>query len=159
MNLLCIDPGPTVSGVVVYNTMRNEVKDIQPALDNEELISRLPDYRLFTDYLVIETVRSYGMPVGDTIFDTMEFVGRCRQVYGMNASVKLSRLEVKNALCHSHKAGDANIRQALIDSFPPSGGGARPQLGTKKQPGPLYGMSKHAWSALALGVAYKSIGA
>ncbi len=158
MELLCIDPGNKVSGSVIYNTMIKQITDIHTEIENEELISLIPNYRGFTDYLIIETVRSYGMAVGDSVFETMEFLGRCRQAYGMTRSVKMSRLEVKERLCHSHKAGDANIRQALLDLFPASGGGSRPQIGTKRLPGPLYGMSKHAWSALALGVAY-SMGA
>jgi hypothetical protein len=40
------------------------------------------------------------------------------------------------------RAKDANIRQALIDKL-----GA---VGTKKAPGPLYGISGHLWAALAV---------
>jgi hypothetical protein len=42
------------------------------------------------------------------------------------------------------RAKDANIRQALIDRF-----GA---VGTKKMPGPLFGVSSHYWAALAVAV-------
>jgi hypothetical protein len=44
------------------------------------------------------------------------------------------------------KAKDANIRQALIDKIGPQG--------TKKDPGPTYGISKDVWSALAIAVTH-----
>ena len=45
---------------------------------------------------------------------------------------------------------DPNVRQAIIDLFPPTGGGKCAQIGTKGQPGPLYGVSSHAWPALGV---------
>ena len=41
------------------------------------------------------------------------------------------------------KAKDSNIRQALIDRFGP--------VGTKKNPGWFYGVSKDVWAAIAVG--------
>jgi len=57
-------------------------------------------------------------------------------------------------LCKNNRAKDANIRQALLDRFPATGGGKAPQIGTKKQPGPLYGVTSHLWSALAVAVTW-----
>jgi hypothetical protein len=42
------------------------------------------------------------------------------------------------------RAKDQNIRQALIDRLGPPG--------TKKNPGPTYGVTSHMWSALAVAV-------
>jgi hypothetical protein len=47
-------------------------------------------------------------------------------------------------LCNSMRAKDANVRQALIDRFGP--------VGTKKQPGKLYGVATHYWAALGVAV-------
>lgn len=44
---------------------------------------------------------------------------------------------------------------ALLDLFPRTGGGATPQIGTKAKPGPLYGVSSHAWAALGVAVTAK----
>ena len=68
---------------------------------------------------------------------------------------KVYRSEVKMKLCHSMRAKDGNIRQAIIDRYPATGGGAIPQIGTKNQPGPLYGISKDLWSALAVAITYE----
>jgi hypothetical protein len=46
--------------------------------------------------------------------------------------------------------GDKHVRQAILDRFPGTGGGKTPQIGTKKQPGPLYGVKGHMWAALAV---------
>ena len=66
----------------------------------------------------------------------------------------LPRRAVKLALCGDSRARDANIRQALIDRF---GGSAA--VGRKAAPGPLYGISRDVWSALAIAVTYTLRGA
>ncbi len=66
----------------------------------------------------------------------------------------LPRRAVKLALCGDSRAKDANIRQALIDRF---GGSAA--VGRKAAPGPLYGISRDVWSALAIAVTYSIQGA
>ena len=53
-------------------------------------------------------------------------------------------------LCHSMKAKDGNIRQAILDLY----GGKDVALGNKKRPGPLYGVSKDIWAALAVAITY-----
>jgi len=58
-------------------------------------------------------------------------------------------------LCGVMKAKDGNIRQALIDRFPATGGGKIPQIGTKAKPGPLYGFSRDKWAALAVAVTFQ----
>ena len=65
---------------------------------------------------------------------------------------KIYRMDVKMYLCNNTRAKDGNIRQAIIDRYPANGGGKTPQIGTKKHPGPLYGVSKDVWSALAVAI-------
>ena len=55
---------------------------------------------------------------------------------------------MKLALCGSARATDANLRAALLDRY----GGSGRAIGTRKAPGPLYGVKSHAWAALALAV-------
>ena len=89
------------------------------------------------------------MPVGREVFDTVFWSGRFAQAWGASFAL-LPRREVKLHLCHSAKATDATIRQALLDQF----GGKERAIGTKKTPGPLYGIHKDLWSCLALAVTY-----
>ena len=90
-------------------------------------------------------VASYGMAVGKEVFETVRWVGRFQQAWRDPDAVRLVyRKDVKLHLCGSPRAKDTNIRQALIDLLGPRG--------TKKNPGPTYGVSSHAWAALGVAV-------
>jgi len=98
-------------------------------------------------------IASYGMAVGREVFETCLWIGRFMECARDPEAVNLVyRRDVKLHLCGTSKAKDANIRQALLDMFPRTGGGKTPQVGTKGQPGPLFGVSSHAWAALGVAV-------
>lgn len=100
-------------------------------------------------HVAIEMVASYGMPVGATVFETCVWIGRFFQAILEQSNVHpalVYRKDEKMCLCGSMKAKDGNIRQALIDRFG--------YVGTKKNPGWFYGVSKDVWSAIAVGVTY-----
>jgi len=46
---------------------------------------------------------------------------------------------------------DSTIRQAMLDRYGP---GREKAIGKKKSPGPLYGIRKDEWQALALAVTF-----
>ncbi|MBQ1764316.1 MAG: hypothetical protein IIZ92_15615 [Aquincola sp.] len=97
------------------------------------------------DTLAIEMIASYGMPVGREVFETCVWIGRFVQAWHSPDKVRLVyRRDVKLHLCGSPRAKDPNIRQALIDKLGPAG--------TKKDPGPTYGVKSHAWAALGVAV-------
>jgi hypothetical protein len=105
------------------------------------------------DVVVIEKIESYGMAVGAEVFATVWWSGRFAEAAEQSglAYAEMPRRRVKLELCGSSQAKDANIRQALIDRF----GGAT-AIGKKAEQGPLYGVSKDVWSALAIAVTYAS---
>ena len=101
------------------------------------------------DRLVIEMIASYGMPVGAEVFETCVWIGRYQQAWKDPEAVCLTlRRAVKLHLCNDMRAKDSNIWQALLDRF----GGKSSAVGLKKTPGPLYGITSHARSALALAI-------
>jgi len=100
--------------------------------------------------LVIEQIRSYGMAVGAEVFDTCVWTGRFIQAWG-GPHTMVPRIDVKMHLCKSPRAKDTNVRQALIDRFGP---GKDKAIGTKKNPGPLYGFKRDMWAALGVAVTY-----
>ena len=155
-NLFCIDPGTEESGVVIYNPEEHQIIFSGAEVKNEKLISILKQKDSFEIMLVVEMVSSYGMPVGMSTFETVYWVGRFVQAYE-GLSTRIFRKDVKMILCNSMRAKDSNVRQAILDMFAATGGGKTPQVGTKKEPGPLYGVKSHAWSALAVGLAYKEL--
>jgi hypothetical protein len=144
MKVLGIDPGTDQSAFVVFDGEKIDSKGIIP---NNGLLSELNFFssRPVKHILVIEQIRSYGMPIGATTLDTVFWSGRFWQVWDGEKHL-MPRLEVKKHLCHNGSAKDSNIRQALIDRFGPPG--------TKKEPGLLYGCKKDIWAALAIAVTW-----
>ena len=153
MKILAIDPGAEKSAAVylVDGLVGCELEIIA----NEDLRWNLVRSVTKDWILVIEQVEHYGrgMPVGKTIFDTVFWSGRFVEAWGGEWEL-IPRRKVKLHLCGSARAKDSNIRQALIDRFGP---GKEKAVGTKKKPGPLYGIKKDLWSALALAVTYADI--
>ncbi len=155
MTVLAIDPGTHESQAVEWDGSRLSTMLFER---NSLLIQRFMDRWDYAagQFVVIESVASYGMPVGAEVFDTCYWGGRMYQVLtDMGLEVRLvPRMTVKTHLCHSAKAKDGNIRQALIDRF----GGKEKAVGNKKAPGVLYGVSGHGWAALALAVTAWDLG-
>jgi hypothetical protein len=147
--ILAIDPGTTESGFVLFDGTHVTESGVTP---NRELLQWLRDPG-WSAALAIEMVASYGMPVGREVFETCVWIGRFLQAWYAPEAVRLVyRREVKMHLCGKANAKDPNVRQALLDLFPSTGGGATPQIGTKGRPGPLYGVSTHAWAALGVAI-------
>ena len=151
--ILAIDPGPTHSAYVVYE--HGVVADFGK-LPNEELQRNILIV-MFAPFqgptLVIEQVAAMGMAVGAEVFETVFWSGRFAETWDCQGGKwdRVKRHEVKMHLCQNMRAKDANIRQALLDRFGP---GKELAIGTKKRPGPLYGMSGDCWSALAIAITY-----
>jgi hypothetical protein len=147
--ILAIDPGTTESGFVLFDGVGVVESGVS---QNGALLDWLRD-PAWKARLAIEMVASYGMPVGREVFETCVWIGRFQQAWFAPEDVlKVYRREVKLHLCGKANAKDQNVRQALIDLFPATGGGATPQIGTKGKPGPLYGVSTHAWPALGVAI-------
>lgn len=157
MITLGIDPGTTEAGFCVYDSDKKTILD-KGKMVNDKFVYHIGSLRYHhnVDVIIYEMVASYGMSVGQSVFETVLWTGRFVQASaGLECKVeRLYRKDVKMQLCHSMRAKDSNIRQAILDRFPATGGGKTPQIGVKKQPGPLFGVSKDVWSALGLCLAY-----
>jgi hypothetical protein len=151
--VLAIDPGTTHSAWLIYRD--GTVLDFGHVA-NEGVIEMLRREAYEDTTVAIEMIASYGMSVGREVFETCVWIGRFAQVaIDANQGVEyVYRKDVKLHVCGTPRAKDANIRQALLDRFERTGGGKTPQIGTKAKPGPLYGISSHVWSALAVAVTY-----
>lgn len=151
--ILAIDPGNERSAYLSYwsgdPVITSGIRQFD-LIPNEELLATLhdPDRMRAVQVVAIEMVASYGMPVGKEVFETCVWIGRFVEAVTCETHY-VYRKDVKMHLCRSMKANDANIRAALIDRFGP---GKEKAVGTKKNPGPLYGIKKDLWSALAVAV-------
>lgn len=139
--LLAIDPGPTESAYVKLSQARVIECGKVP---NEEMLQIVRDT---SQQIAVEMIASYGMAVGAEVFETCVMIGRICEAAGFEP-IRVKRIEVKSHICHSAKANDANIRQAIIDRY----GGKDAAIGKKAKPGPLYGVSGDVWAALAVGL-------
>jgi len=150
MLILGIDPGNKETAYVVYDTASKQIAHKAKKL-NDVVRIELPCIRC--DRVVMEVVACYGMAVGQEVFDTVEWIGRYTEIVTRDMRMPLQRIkrtEVKMALCHQTKGvNDSVIRQRLIDLF----GGKEAAIGKKANPGPLYGVTKDCWAALAVIIA------
>lgn len=148
MKIIAIDPGNIESAYCVIDSKTYKPLEFDK-IKNETLEVGFWNQKQYKiDKLVIEMIASYGMAVGKEVFDTCVWIGRFIELASLQAiEVEyIYRKDEKMNLCHSMKAKDSNIRQALIDRFG--------QVGTKKNPGWFYGFKKDIWSAYAVGVTY-----
>lgn len=154
MRILGIDPGTTESGWVIYDTEKHSIID-KGIWDNERVLDSIADFCF--DVLSIEMVASYGMPVGKETFETVYWIGRFAQLSeSINRYVRryYKKTDINPSICFNANVKDAMIRRALLDMFPKTGGGKEPSIGTKKHPGPLYGINSHMFPALAVALTH-----
>jgi len=152
MKILAIDPRNVESAYVVWNGKKVLAKGKE---ENQHFLwHTLHEYSCTCKLTVIEQIKSYGMAVGDTIFDTVFWTGRffheVERWGGM--AHRFPRMDVKMHLCHTTRAKDGNVIQALVDRFAkdtPNKG-----KGSKKNPGFFYGFKSDIWQAFALAVTY-----
>jgi len=102
------------------------------------------------DNIAVEMLVSYGTLQGNSVYDSILMVGRVQEIaLQKDIPVTLVPASIKaSTICHRSrgvKRADMNAELTRI-----YGG-----KGTKKNPGPLYGVSKHAWSSLAVAHTFK----
>lgn len=145
--ILAIDPGPTQSAFVLWD---GGIKSKGIQQNHPNFLWHICNLGA-VDFLVIEEIVSYGMPVGKETFQTVLWSGRFMQDWyrsgkSEDAVCFVPRKTVVTHHCGSSRAKDANVRQAMLDRV-----GLQ---GTKKSPGPTYGVKADMWSALAIAVWY-----
>lgn len=153
MIVLAIDPGPVRSAWLTLNTETGGIRNLAIS-DNEQLLALIrsdvgahgPFDQVVVERVVLEKVESFGMPVGAEVFETVYWSGRFAEAAAPVEVDRIGRKAVKLHLCGSPAAKDPNIRQALIDRY---GGPEACRKG-----GPLHGVVRDLWSALAVGVTW-----
>lgn len=147
--VFAIDPGDQESAYV-YLSIAQPMHILQQGkVPNGELLDIIEDLQVQPNtYFAVEQIQSYGMSVGNEVFNTAMWAGRYLQawlvLHGGNC-VCVPRKEVK--LCLLGKSAvrnaDSQVRQSLIGIYGPPG--------TKKAPNRVtYGIYKDAWAALGV---------
>lgn len=139
-----LDAGTEKSHLVWWDFKNNMVHgSIWKDRDNAEMLEDLRGYRRNGFDLAIESMDARGMRLGQDTLDTILWIGRFQEA---SCGVLVPRSKVKDVLCGNRKADDAAIRLRLMDML------GKP--GTKKDPGPTFGVTGHCWQALAVAVTY-----
>ena len=141
-----IDPGPEYSAAVWWNG--REVIRCSYA-GNFQILGEISHDKVMMPHVAVEMVQSYGRPAGAALFETAYWAGRFVQAATYTVE-RVFHKDIKLHFCGTQGGiGEAHVRQAIIDRFP--GYANHFQLkGNKKNPGPLYGIKGHMWSALAV---------
>lgn len=148
--MLAIDPGNVESAYVIVNADRRPLAFDK--IENHALIDLLDDEFLGFTSCAIEMVSSYGMAVGEDVFHTVRWIGHFerRLLDQAHHPQLVKRGPIKLHHCHSTRAKDSNVRQALVDRFAP--GQPNHGKGTKAEPGWFHGFHADVWQAYALAV-------
>lgn len=157
--IIAIDPGTEKTAWVVMDSDTRQIID-HGITDNHKMFEVLnlaqgsPDVGHHNvKHMAIEMIASMGMAVGQSVFETAVWIGRFIQewiTYG-NTYELIYRADEKLHLCNNPRAKDSNIRVSILDSYSIDEHGDRiDPVGNKRNPGPLYGISKDVWSAIAV---------
>lgn len=158
MIILAIDPGTRTSGVVLYDSDERRVLFSEKEMENLAVLDNLGRRTIWTgaehlryEQVGVERVQATGMG-GNDVMITCEWSARFLErafVGCQRPPVWHHRREVLRHLDISGGKGnkDSKVRMRLIELH---GGTKQAAQGTKKAPGPLFGVASHSWQALGL---------
>ena len=144
--ILGIDPGPSTFAAVWWNGQR--IRALDEEMKVAEFVAALatrPTLVAIEDFI---TYRVTDLPGRETI----KQIGALRYVCEREkvACVEISRRAVLAHFIGPTTGGDTALRAAIYDRF---GGSRKAAIGTKKNPGPLYGLTgSHLLAALAVAI-------
>ena len=146
MKILAIDPGPTDSAWVLWDSEKHDFFGARMGLMNnlDWLAPKTMELLLSeVDLCIIEMIQSYGMGVGRSTFITCTIVGRIQLLCEeYNTPWKMyGRPTIAGQI---GAKGDTKIRASL-----------RMRYGDAKKGEKLEGVKKDIWAALALAVAWE----
>ena len=156
MIVLGIDPGPETHGAVVYDTILRRVLWSSKAAPTWEVIAVAVEHNV--GHTVIErpaAMGTIGSGIVGHMLDTAWEAGRLSSMLsGQGDTQTMTRREVLRHLgvLSGRGSADSRVRAACIADHETPGG--PPAVGRKAAPGPLYGVSSHAWQALGLVLAW-----
>lgn len=163
MIILGIDPGPETHGAVLYDSEARRVLWSAKAIESIDLEWQVgkfygAGFRPFR--IVIErpaAMGALGVGIVGHMLDTAWVAGRLAGVLGEVHALKIETMTRREVLRNlgvlsGKGSSDARVRAACIADHETPGG--PPAVGRKATPGPLYGVSSHAWQALGLVLAW-----
>lgn len=140
---IAIDPGTTQSAGVVWQDGELVDRLLEDNSRVRQWLEEQPHNAEQPVSFVFEKVSSYGMPVGESIFQTCFWTGIfIEKTSHKRAPIYLvPRTTIKKLL---KARNDSGVRRRLIERFG--------EPGTKANPGFTYGLKKDLWQAFGLAV-------
>ncbi len=154
MRVFAIDPGCRESAICIINSETLKPMSFIKA-ENECIRQYINGLSPNTgDAAAVEMLQSYGNLIGRDVLETALWVGRfVEQFAGAGVDAKLVyRIDEKMHICHDSRAGDANIRRALIDRF--CSFDFKNGKGTSRNPDFFHGFKADIWQAYAVGLTF-----
>ena len=155
MRVFAIDPGNVESAYCVVHMDTLKPLDFGK-VPNEALRHYIRRFSfLESDRAAVEMLQSYGNLIGKDVLDTAVWIGRfaeCLDRKLLEPAEMIYRMEEKMHICMDSKAGDANIRRALIDRFAEHDW--KNGKGTKANPDWFYGFKADIWQSYAVALTY-----
>lgn len=153
MRILAIDPGPTEHGWVLLDTVtwrllgvgsvRHEECDLAWA---RSLVADDPDVE---GRCAMESPEPLGMPLSHDLLATIRKEQQLADRFP--GALRITRKEVKREVCGKTNVNATTCDMALRARYCERHACEEKLLkGTKNAPGPLYGISSHAWAALGV---------
>ena len=159
MRVLGVDPGTKESAYVIYDPARQRVVSALTA-DNDAFRNHLHEHVTVNplDVLAIEQmVSTYRTAVGAETLETVWWAGRFFDVWFRSSPnvYRVPREQVRKHFAVALQAnirhvGDPEIRRGIFDRW----GGKEHAVGSKKNPGPLFGIKGHEFAALAVAITW-----
>jgi len=144
--ILGVDPGPEQSAGVVWDGCFVVAHVQKPNNEFREHLLNLESLWPKKFVVAIEDVAFYGKVLNRSTFDTLKFIGRIQEIFPDNHHLVYFP-DIAYHFCNSRRG----VNTPQINSVLRSRYGEK---GTKKNPGILYGIKEHEWSALAVAIYY-----
>ena len=156
--IIGIDPGPATSGFVVYELPAGgavgRVVHSDKAKTLDQLRFSLDGWRRRAEVTgmpcSVAVERTQAGPPSTAVVRTTEVVGRIWEACtarSMDCHLYYRRQVLQALGCARQGNKDSHVRNALIEIH---GGSRQVAIGKKADPGPLHGVSSHAWQALGI---------
>lgn len=149
--IAAIDPGTNESAIVLFDG-RDVIYSAH--LANAALLAMLRSWRpSHVQHVACECIANQGQAVGRSTFETCYLIGRIIEIVTPETPITLvTRGDVKMHLCgRRNKVNDSNISAAIYGLY---GGDRKAAMGTKRKPGPLYGLASHQFAALGVALTF-----
>ena len=159
-NIIGIDTGPLTSGIIHLQAENVgwRLAHCNDKMVNGDICGYLVEKAHFYSSIevVVEHINARGQLLNQANIDMVHLIGwinkTCIEV-GMECHLITNRLW-KSHLCGANNASAKEVKIASKQILSPYGGGSDPYKGVKNQPGPIYGISSHCWSALGVCAAH-----